>query len=295
MNKQHLKVIERAIRSNLNLFPLNTSWAYLHKHYNIGRTQGNKLEINQQDKDDLLALVKAEMGIDLTQSSCADFMEMNREAVLAMAIDEKLAGRAVKQARLAIRSSAGKPLKINGHSYSLPEPGFLDLGLVDIHSSAHNFILVVENFPCFDHLTAMRLDLPGEYADPLVVFRGDNYYSQQTVRLLLSKLALPVLVMADLDPQGLMIVQSFTNVAGLIAPSLADLEVLFKDKRIANPQLYDKQLMGCQTALANSPYRLIRQLWQMMHNHQAGIVQEHGLLTACAWTVHRLDSAFFKE
>ena len=96
--------------------------------------------------------------------------------------------------------------------------------------------------------------------------------------------------MADLDPQGLIIAQSFPNVIGLIAPCLADLEALFKDKQKANPKLYEKQLAGCRNALSTSPHALIRHLWEMMKTHQAGIVQEYWLQADCELVVHGLDT-----
>ena len=73
MNKQLLAVIERSIQSDRQLFPLNKSWTFLHHQYNIGRTQGNKLEVTRQDKDELLALVKHETGVDVEQTSINDF------------------------------------------------------------------------------------------------------------------------------------------------------------------------------------------------------------------------------
>jgi hypothetical protein len=168
MNKQLLAVIERAIRSELQIFPLNQSWKYLHQEYNIGRTQqGNKLEVTPQDKKELLALVKHEAGIDLGQVSVADLAAMNREEALSVALDEKMAGQAVKKERLAIKALAGHPLKINGEVFSLPNCGYLDMALADISSTAHSCILLIENYRCFDGLKKMRLNLPEQYADPL--------------------------------------------------------------------------------------------------------------------------------
>ena len=289
MNKQLLKVIERAIQSELEFFPLNQSWAYLHQEYNIGRIQGNKLEVTPQDKQELLAVVKHEAGIDLGQVSVADFEAMNREDALLFALDEKIAGQAVKKDRLAIKTLAGHRLKINGYYYSLPSCGYLDIALVDLISMAHNCILLIENYRCFDSLEKMYLNLPEQYADPLVIFRGDNTYSEKTLRQFLAQFILPVLVMADLDPKGLIIAQSFPNVIGLIAPGLADLEVLLKDKQKANPKLYEKQLAGCRNALSASPHVRIRLLWEMMKTHQAGIVQEYWLQAGCELVVHSLD------
>ena len=286
MNKQLLAVIERAIRSEQQIFPLNQSWEYLHQEYNIGQKQGIKLKVTSQDKDELVALVKLATGVDLGQISVADFAAMNREEALSVALDEKMAGQAVKKDRLAIKTLEGHTLKINGESFSLPGCGYLDMALADITGTAHHCILLIENYRCFDNLENMQLNLPDQYADPLVLFRGDNYYSENTVRQFLAQLILPVLVMADLDPKGLVIAQSFPNVIGLIAPCLADLEVLLKDKQKASPKLYEKQLAGCQNALSSSPHALIRHLWRMMKTHQAGIVQEYWLQADCELVVH---------
>ena len=286
MNKQLLAVIERAIRSEQQIFPLNQSWEYLHQEYNIGQKQGIKLKVTSQDKNELVALVKLATGVDLGQISVADFAAMNREEALSVALDEKMAGQAVKKDRLAIKTLEGHTLKINGESFSLPGCGYLDMALADITGTAHHCILLIENYRCFDNLENMQLNLPDQYADPLVLFRGDNYYSENTVRQFLAQLILPVLVMADLDPKGLVIAQSFPNVIGLIAPCLADLEVLLKDKQKASPKLYEKQLAGCQNALSSSPHALIRHLWRMMKTHQAGIVQEYWLQADCELVVH---------
>jgi hypothetical protein len=289
MNKQLLAVIERAIRSELQIFPLNQSWELLYQQYNIGLKQGNKLKVTQQDKDELLALVKHATGVDLGQISVTDFAAMNREQALSFALDEKMAGQTVKKGRLAIKALAGHSLKINGQLYSLPGCGYLDLALADITDTAHRCILVIENYRCFDRLEKMHLNLPEHYADPLVIFRGDNYYSENSVRHKSAQLNLPVLVMADLDPKGLIIAQSFPNIIGLVAPCLADLEALFKDKQKANPELYAKQLAASRNALSESPYALIKWLWELMKTHQAGIVQEYWLQADCELVAHSMD------
>ncbi|MBL6986320.1 MAG: hypothetical protein ISR72_04600, partial [Methylobacter sp.] len=264
MNKQMLNLIERAIRSDVQAFPFNRSWQYLHQHYNIGQTQGNKLNLIKKDKDELLAIVKGELGIDLELTTLADFADMNREQALGFALDEKIAGQAVKKHRVAIKTLPGTALKINGLSCSLPGCGHFDLALSDLSATGHNVILLVENYRCFDRLEKMRLNLPDQYADPLVLYRGDNDYSEKTVRQLLAQLDLPVLAMVDIDPKGLSIAQSFPNVIGLIAPCLAELEVSLRDRGKANPKLYQQQLAGCRNALSNSPFTLIRQLWDML-------------------------------
>lgn len=288
MNKLILKVIQNAVQSNKQLFPLNQSWQHLHQNYNIGRTQGNKLEITPQDKVELLTLVKLVIGINLDQVALADFAAMNREDVLTIALDEKLAGQAVKKQRLALKALPRQPLKINGQSYALPDHGHWDIALSDVVCTAHNCLMVIENYRCFDRLSAIRLNLPLPYNDPLIIYRGDNTYSENDTRQLIAKLALPVIVMADLDPKGLVIAQSFPGLVGLCAPELDDIETLLKDPKKANRQLYTQQLAECQAVLTNSRHTVIRQFWALMKTYQAGVVQEYGLLAESELIVYQL-------
>jgi hypothetical protein len=277
MNKQQLSVIERAIHSAQDIYPLNQTWATLHEEYNIGLTQGTKLKLSPSDKQELLLLVKQKTGIDLAHKSMADFSILEREEALAIAIDEKFAGQAVKKSRLAIKALPNCALKINQHCYRLPDAAHLDVALETLESVEHDCVLLIENYRCFDKLARIKLSLSAAYSEPLVLFRGDTVYSENTVRQLLQQLQKPVLVMADIDPQGLVIAQSQPFFAGLLMPSLSIIAELLADADKANPQLYAQQLTGCRYALAASPYPLILQLWEMLKQQQAGIVQEHWL------------------
>ena len=104
MNKQQLAAIERAIDSDRELFSLNNTWRKVHDDYNIGLRQANKLKLSPQDKQELRALIEKATGIDSQRTRSSEFNMMEREQVLTLAIDEKLAGQAVKKNRLAIKS-----------------------------------------------------------------------------------------------------------------------------------------------------------------------------------------------
>lgn len=277
MNKQQIAVIERAIHSDRELFPLNKTWRTLHDEYNIGLTQADKLRLTPRDKKELADLVKQKAGIDLSQHSLSAVNALSREETLSIAIDEKLAGQAVKKDRLAMKSLPGQTLKINREEYCLPVSGHLDVALENITSTEHPCILIIENYRCFDGLATMKLNLGPTFADPLVLYRGDNVYSENSIRQLLSHLKLPVLVMPDLDPKGLVIAQSFPEAVGLVAPKLSEIEKLFNDPDKTNPELYSKQLAGCSQALSQSQYPIILRLWEIMKQYQAGLVQEYWL------------------
>ena len=277
MNKTWLTVIARAITSEQEIFPLNQTWQSIHHEYNIGLTQARKLRLTSADKQELRELVKKITGIDLELVEPGEFNAMQREQVLTLAIDEKLAGQSVKKNRLALKPLPFRMLQLNGAHYRLPDNSHCDMALDSIVSVEHQSIWIVENFRCFDLLGSIKLDESAVSTEPLVVFRGDHVYQTSTVLSLIGKLQLPVWVMGDLDPKGLSIAQSFPYFAGLIAPDMTALERYFNDPGKTNHKLYEKQLAGCRNALSASQHPLIQACWQLMKQHQAGIVQEHWL------------------
>lgn len=286
MNKTWLSVIARAITSEQDTFSLNQTWLAIYHEYNIGLTQGKKLHLTSADKQELCELVNKITGIDLQQVGMGEFSTMQREQVLTLAIDEKLAGQSVKKSRLAVKPLPSRMLKLNGEAYRLPDNSHCDIALDSITSIEHQSIWVVENYRCFDQLSAMKLDELAVSTEPLVVFRGDQGYQAGTVLSLIEKYPLPVWVLGDLDPKGLSIAQSFPSFAGLIAPDMAQLEFYFKDSGKTNHKLYEKQLAGCRNALSDSHYPIIQACWQLMKLHQAGIVQEHWLVDNTSLKMH---------
>ena len=164
---------------------------------------------------ELRDLVKKITHIDLQQVSPGEFTVMEREQALSLAIDEKLAGQAVKKNRVAIKPLPDRTLKLNGQNYRLPGNGHCDMALESIASVEHQSIWIIENYRCFDRLGAIELHELAALTEPLVVFRGDHVYQAGTVLSLIEKHPLPVWVMGDLDPKGLSIAQSYPNFAGV--------------------------------------------------------------------------------
>ncbi len=276
LNKIILRTAERAIKEKLEIVDLTKSWQFLSEEYAIGSTQGTKLKLAESDRIKLLEIVKLESGIDLRETSISELANMTREQVLKVAIDEKLAGKSVKRQRLAIKVLAGQALKVNQQQYHLPENGYMDMSLEQIESVEHCCILIVENYRCFDYVQKIKLSLPEKYSQPLVIYRGDEYYSQQTLRLFLERTELPVIAMMDIDPESLLIVCSFQRVIGLMCVSLAELDVLLKNK--GNAMLYTKQLARCQQVLNSCNEPVVKALWALLCKHQKGWVQEHDLI-----------------
>ena len=276
LNKTILRVIENAIKNKTQIVSLNKSWQFLTQEYAIGLTQGTKLKLTERDRIKLQEIVKLETGINLQQTSVAEFSNMPREQALKVAIDEKLAGKSVKQQRLAIKVFTGQSLRINQQQFRLPAEGHMDMSLEQIESVEHNSVLIVENYRCFDCLHLIKLRLPEKYSQPLVLYRGDKYYSQSTLKLLLERTHLPVIAMMDIDPEGLVIACSFKNVIGLVCASLPELETLLENK--GNAMLYAKQLPSSQQALNKNDEPVIKSLWALLRKYQKAWVQEHDLI-----------------
>lgn len=291
MNKQQLKVIERAVHAEKEVFAFNTTWRDLYEQYNIGTPEANKIRLTAEDKRELARLIRAKTGFDLSRQTIQDLADLQREEALAMARDEKMAGRKVRENRLALKTLPGYGLKLNRQIYRLPDSGYFDISLRDIESCQHQSVLIIENYRCFDQLKKICFK-DGVWADdPLVIFRGDTVYGENSVRRLLQKLDLPVVVMADLDPRGLLIAQSFRlHSGGIAAPDLTVLESLLASGHYSNPDLYAKQYAGSRNALEATPFPLIRTIWKMLQKYQTGIAQEHWLNGAVELVVLGLNA-----
>jgi len=275
LSRTLLRVAEAAIKQKKERVSLKSkSWQVLHEEYNIGLAQGYDLKLTAQDRARLQEIIQLENGINLQETSISDFSGMHREEALEHASDEKLAGKKVKAQRLAFKVLAGQQLHINHQQYSLPEEGHIDMCLEQLKSIEHSCIIIVENYRCFDQLQKIKLNLRSEYANPLVMYRGDKEYSEQTLRQLLATVRLPVIAMFDIDLQSLLMACSFPYVIGLMCVSLQELEVLLQK---GNAELYAKQLPGCQQALGVSEEPVIKSLWTLLRKHQKIWVQEHDL------------------
>jgi hypothetical protein len=272
VDKRLVRLIERAVHSAEKLFPLNASWQYLHREYNIGATLGNKIRITDRDKEELIELVKQLTGQDLRKASVNCFASLTRSETLEHARNEKWAGRAVSADRLALKAMPRRPLCLNGRTLEFPERSHLDIAIESMDSLEHEAVLVIENYECFDRIEQMRFALDEPYCNSLVIYRGDPHTSSgQAVNEFLRRLKKPVLAMVDLDPAGLLIAQALPSVVGLVAPDIETLECLLIQ---GNPALYHKQRPGAEKVLENSPHVVIRRIWELIERHQKAIVQE---------------------
>jgi hypothetical protein len=276
LNRTIIRMVEVAFKKQLPLLvPLNKSWQFLQQEYNIGTLQGTKLKLTSTDKAELIAIIKQETGFDLHSTSVKQLANKHREQALTITHYEKWAGKAVKSQRIALKTLADKTLRFNQQHYYLPVSGHMDISLEQLTSIEHNCLLIVENYRCFDQIHRITMRLPEQYANPLVIYRGDDYYSERTLRELLDKFTLPVIAMLDIDLQSLLMAMSFAKIVGLMCMSLAELEGALATQGHAD--LYAKQLPACRLTLNNAEEPIIKNLWQLLQDKQKVWVQEHDL------------------
>jgi hypothetical protein len=286
MDKRLVGLIQRALLSPQAIFPFNASWQALHREYNIGSPLGNQIRLTERDKAELVDLVRQMVGLDLRNASVAEFDGLSRHEALRLGRDEKWAGRAVGARRLLLKALPGKPLWVNGLAFPLASRSHLDIALETVEHLAHQAVIVVENYECFDRIGLMRLVLDERWADAAVVYRGDpNASRTDAVHEFLRAQKLPVLAMVDIDPSGLVIAQTLPGVTGILAPPVAVINALLAQ---GNPALYQQQRPGAEQSLLNSPHPLIRQWWRLIESHGAGLAQERWLHGDVEVVVHGL-------
>jgi hypothetical protein len=275
VDKRLVRFIERAVRSEQTLFPLNVSWQHLYREYNIGTIRGNKIHVAERDKEEMIDLVKQLTDLDLRDGSVDDLADATRSEALKQTRNEKWGGRAVSAHRLALKALPGKRLHFNGQALALSIRSHLDAAIEVIESLDHDTIIVIENYECFDRLEELRWNLGERYANALVLYRGDPQTSgARAVNEFVRSQERPVLAMVDIDPAGLLIAQALPLVQGVIAPDFKCLESLFEQ---GNPGLYHRQRPMAGSAILNSPHAVIREFWELIERHQKGLVQERWL------------------
>ncbi len=273
--KVNIKSIENALNKKLAQVPLKGAWLRLHQEYGVGLPQGMKLALSSDDYEKLIDIVELETGVNLRATSVSDFKEMQREQVLTLAHDEKMSGKKVKADRLALKTLSQQPLLINQASYQIPAVGHSDINIEQIESVEHNCLLIVENYRCFDQIQQIKLALPAQYRNPLVLYRGDKEYSEKTLHTLLRQCSLPVIAMMDIDLKSLLIAHSLEQVIGLMCMPLMALDSALHQS--GNAALYAKQLPSNYQALSNIDEPVLNDIVDLLSKHQKVWVQEHDL------------------
>lgn len=241
--------------------------------YGIGSRQRQRIAFTPADKDRIRALLNA-ANVPLDADPAA-FKSMTRTEALRWGDNEKLARRAVRQNRIALKGLyPDQKLYISNDPIRLPPGAHLDCDWTQLRLNGHHdWVIVIENWETFLWADRYlnRLDFPG--ASPLVAWRGDPTLSMRCLLDWLETHKLPVAAFVDFDPKGLIIANALPRLQHVVAPPLIDLTVLLAERGLA--ERYAIQIGQCQNTLDSATNPDIRALWKVIRHAGRALPQEY--------------------
>lgn len=272
MEARLIKTLLRCVQSDADRFAVTAVLGEFVADYgsSVGTLKGKSVHMTSSQKQTIRELLASE-GVAADTSPDA-WNGLSRAEALALGNNEKFAREPLRRRRVAIKPlRPGLPLVLGGRELFLPAKSHVEVDCDDLGSlSQHDWIIVVENWECFNdiHLAADHLPLPGR--NPLVVWRGDKECVRVDAMLaLLRNLSQPVAAFVDYDPSGMVIAQSLPRLACVVAPP--NLSVWMKR---GLHDRYMAQLPGCQATLDRVENPDIAAIWAIIRTAGRALPQE---------------------
>lgn len=248
--------------------------------YSLGRAQGASIFISEADKQEIGRILIGEMGIDPARTTSEAWKNLDRAQSLALARNEKFAGRTVGSGRLRLKTLPGRTLQIAGSGWNLPLRSDLGLDLEAVldHNIGHDSLLIVENLLVFDDIHKVDASVMKSFPanEPLVVFRGDAQGGARTdaVHSLIGSTTLPVFAFVDYDPAGMIIASGLPRLNKVLSPPLPELEAIIRSHGIA--ERYLEQIPAASHALEKLKNdALLSPVWKVIQAAGKGLPQEY--------------------
>jgi hypothetical protein len=208
-------------------------------------------------------------------TSAEDWAGITRTEALSLTTNEKSTLQTVRSARVAIKALRGSTLRMGENDIVLPDGINLDVRISDAKLfERHRNVILVENWEAFERIDRLSFEVEQGLACALVVYRGQpGGYTIQAARAFLKELDAPVHVFSDPDPAGLKLAMDFPGFAGLVFPSLEELQELFNAGR-GDKARYIAQLPGTERVLEECQDPRILSYWQIIKAAGRAMPQE---------------------
>lgn len=289
MDKRLVKTLLRIYHAHESYFREGSALNHFCVEYGIGARKGQSWYFSNAHKREIGEILKGKYGIDPQTTSAESWDSLSRSQSLLIGRDEKFAGQAVTEGRLKLKSLSGKPLKVAGGCWMLPNRADIevDLHAVFQHPVNHDAILVIENLQTFYDIHCVDTKLLDRLQahNPLIVYRGDAQGGVKTnaVHALIEKCNLPVTAFVDFDPAGMLIASALPKLDAILSPSLPELEFLVRQYGIT--ERYQEQVAKSSRALeALQENQIIGPVWHTIYAAGKALAQEF---------FHRLDQQAF--
>ncbi|TNE82851.1 MAG: hypothetical protein EP337_18120 [Rhodobacteraceae bacterium] len=205
----------------------------------------------------------------------ADLEGLSRSEALSVTTNEKITRQSVRAARVAVKATPGRGLKLRGFEIALPDGINLDISAEDArHFDDYDRILLVENWEAFERLHRLSYDLPIELEGTLVLYRGQPHgYTIDAARKFSSNLGKPIHVLPDPDPAGLHLAMTYPGFAGLALPPAHEIRAILMSGR-GLPDRYLAQLPMVEQSLDNCTVPEIQRYWAVFKETGRALPQE---------------------
>jgi hypothetical protein len=266
LNKRDLDSIHRVVTKALMEIKLTPLWQRFLSEDDIGRKDGNNLQLSKKDHKRIREITQDITGRD----PILPLLTGSRLDVSKYSGNEKLGSEAPSRHHLLLNSPSGL-LKLNtveiplmvGSSY---RSDWRNLDLKQLED-----VIVVENLQAFDYI--QQAQLPEELNSAWVLYRGHNESSKAVIDLLN---ALPenchVIGFADYDPAGFKILlTSIPNITHCLLPELS--ENLFDLAQGTRPRFQNQQAAVDYIENNSLPIKLHHH-WQTLMQYKLCISQE---------------------
>lgn len=280
MESRLIKVLLRCVQSDKGRFTVNESLDVFVREYGsrVGDLKGQSIYMTPAQKRVIRELLFSE-GVNADTSPDA-WDGLTRAEALSVGHNEKFAQEPVKRRRVAVKAlQPSRPLSLNGQSLLLPARCHVEVDYAELDEMAqHDWIVVVENWECFNdiHVAAGNLPFPGQ--NPLIVWRGDkDSVRSDSMLTMLRNLKQPVAAFVDYDPSGLVIARSLPRLEMIVAPPLDELTKMMQS---GLAERYMKQIVGCQAVLEKMDVACVAAVWDVIRLSGRGLPQETFVISA---------------
>ncbi len=288
METRLIQMLLRYVQSDKERFRVNASLDAFVREYGprVGDRKGQSICMTLAQKQVIRELLSSE-GVSADTSPDA-WDGLTRAEALSVGHNEKLAKEPVKRRRVAVKALIpSRHLVLNGQPLLLPARCHVEMDYAELGDMAqHDWIVVVENWECFNdiHMAADSLAFPGQ--NPLIVWRGDKDSARSDSMLaMLRNLKQPVAAFVDYDPSGMVIARSLPRLKMVVAPPLDELA-----KRMQNGLVdrYMAQIAGCQAVLEQMDVACVSAAWDVIRLSGRALPQEVFLIGKKAIDSHLL-------
>jgi|SRR5450759_807409 len=288
MEARLVMMLLRCVQSDSERFKVNASLDAFVREYGprVGDRKGQSIYMTSAQKQVIRELLFSE-GVSADTSPDA-WDGLTRAEALSVGNNEKFTHEPVKRRRVAVKTLIpSRPLVLNGQSLLLPARCHVEVDYAELGDMAqHDWIVVVENWECFNdiHMAADSLAFPGQ--NPLIVWRGDkDSVRTDSMLAMLRNLKQPVAAFVDYDPSGMVIARSLPRLEVVVAPPHDALKKMMQRGLV---ERYMEQIAGCQAVLEKMDVACVAAVWDVIRLSGRALPQEIFLVTEKAIPRHPL-------